>query len=118
MPNRRALRSGLHAPRSPSRGVPRNLEALATDDEDFVVLSFSLPEDDHEALSPAESEVASLVMAGRSNAEIAAVRGTSVRTAANQVASLFRKLRIRSRLQLITNAPLINARTGRRGPAT
>jgi DNA-binding CsgD family transcriptional regulator len=96
-----------------TRVVPRELEALATDDEDFVVLSFPLPRDGRETLSPAESEVASLLMAGRTNAEIAALRGTSLRTTANQVASLFRKLGVRSRLQLVTSAPLVDARTER-----
>lgn len=52
------------------------------------------------ALTAAESEVAALVLAGRRNAEIAAARGTSLRTVANQVASVFRKLGVGSRLHL------------------
>jgi DNA-binding CsgD family transcriptional regulator len=116
MTTRRAVRSEVHAPRATGAGiVPRDLEALADEDEDFVVLSFSLPQHNHETLTPAESEVASFVVAGRTNAEIAALRGTSVRTAANQVATLFRKLGVRSRLELVTSAPLLESRAQRKG---
>jgi DNA-binding CsgD family transcriptional regulator len=54
---------------------------------------------DEAKLSPAEREVAELILRGRDNASIAAARGTSVRTIANQVASLFAKLGVRSRAQ-------------------
>jgi len=84
-----------------------DLEVLVTDDEDFVVLSFAIPRDKPRDLSPAESRVAVLVALGRSNAEIAKMRGASVRTVANQVASLFRKLGVHSRLELLTSTPLI-----------
>ncbi|HVH45133.1 MAG TPA: helix-turn-helix transcriptional regulator [Labilithrix sp.] len=52
-------------------------------------------------LAPGEREVLQLVLDGYSNTEIAAVRGTSVRTIANQVASLLKKLGARSRYELI-----------------
>lgn len=39
-------------------------------------------------------------MTGASNEEIASLRGRSVNTVAKQVASLFRKLGVRSRLEL------------------
>ncbi|HEX8795208.1 MAG TPA: LuxR C-terminal-related transcriptional regulator, partial [Polyangiaceae bacterium] len=52
------------------------------------------------ALTPTEREVLEAVCAGRSNAAIAAARGTAVRTVANQVASLLRKFRVRSRHEL------------------
>jgi DNA-binding NarL/FixJ family response regulator len=55
-------------------------------------------EDDR--LSAAERAVATLVLRGWSNAEIASHRGTTKRTAANQVASIFRKLGIASRAEL------------------
>jgi DNA-binding CsgD family transcriptional regulator len=72
--------------------------------DEYAVLAF--PDDEGLAgglskdLSDAEKEVAKLLLAGRSNAEIAAARGRSVRTVANQVASIFRKLRVGSRLEL------------------
>jgi len=51
-------------------------------------------------LSSAEREVAELALRGLSNDEIAQARGTSARTVANQLASVYRKLGIGSRLQL------------------
>ncbi|MCK6537711.1 MAG: helix-turn-helix transcriptional regulator [Polyangiaceae bacterium] len=51
-------------------------------------------------LSAAEREVALLVAHGLSNAEIARARGVSPNTVANQIASLFRKLGVGSRLEL------------------
>lgn len=51
-------------------------------------------------LTAAEREVAEQILEGASNAKIAARRNTSVRTVANQVASLLVKLRVRSRAEL------------------
>lgn len=52
-------------------------------------------------LSPAERAVLAYVTRGDSNAQIAAARRTSVRTVANQVAKLLRKLGASSRFDLI-----------------
>lgn len=52
------------------------------------------------ALSPAEEAVALLAARGRSNREIAALRGTSARTVANQLARVFAKLGVGSRAGL------------------
>lgn len=51
-------------------------------------------------LTEAERGVASCIAKGMSNAAIAEARGTHVRTVANQVASLFRKLGVASRAEL------------------
>lgn len=51
-------------------------------------------------LSASEAHVLKLIVGGRSNAEIAAERRTSVRTVANQVASILRKLGVGSRYEL------------------
>jgi DNA-binding NarL/FixJ family response regulator len=51
-------------------------------------------------LTAAEQEVATLLLDGRDNAGIAKERGTSLRTTANQVASIFRKLGVSSRAEL------------------
>jgi DNA-binding CsgD family transcriptional regulator len=73
--------------------------------KEMAVLSYPLqPGDLPESLTEAEREVALAIVAGRSNAEIAAHRGTSPRTVANQVASLFAKLGLRSRNELATLA--------------
>ncbi len=52
-------------------------------------------------LSASEYSVARLAMEGKSHAEIAAVRGTSQRTVANQLQSVFSKLKVSGRLELI-----------------
>lgn len=51
-----------------------------------------------DSLTTAEDAVARLLARGCTNREIALRRGTSERTVANQVASIFQKLRIDSRL--------------------
>jgi DNA-binding CsgD family transcriptional regulator len=52
-------------------------------------------------LTPAEADVLALVVQGASNAQIARARGVSVRTIANQVASLLRKVGAGSRYELV-----------------
>ena len=78
--------------------------------EELIILSFSslrcaLPG----ALTHAERRVATLLLEGLSNQEIARLRGTSVRTVANQAAAIFKKLGVRRRAQLgdgLTAPPL------------
>lgn len=53
------------------------------------------------SLSSAEREVARLVYEGYANREIAARRHTSARTVANQLASIYRKMGINSRQELV-----------------
>ncbi len=53
-----------------------------------------------DGLSPAEAHVLALVLDGYDNASIAEARNTSVRTTANQVATIFRKLGVGSRGEL------------------
>jgi DNA-binding NarL/FixJ family response regulator len=66
------------------------------------VFSFPLPAPTlPNSLSEAERDVAIVVLAGMSNTEIAVARGTSTRTVANQVASLLRKLGVRSRTEAV-----------------
>ena len=60
--------------------VPGDLIALESEDGELAVLSFTLPADDAISLSPAESDVARHILAGRSNSEIAALRRCSTRT--------------------------------------
>jgi len=61
------------------------------------------------ALSQAEGDVASRVILGQSNAGIASARGTSVRTVANQLQSIYRKMRIQSRAELVVAVLRIKA---------
>jgi DNA-binding NarL/FixJ family response regulator len=66
-----------------------------------LVISFPTPDVDwRQVLSPAEIAVAEDALAGLSNAQIAAKREAAVRTIANQMASVYRKVGVRSRLEL------------------
>lgn len=73
---------------------------LDLEDKELVVIRIDPEVRSLDALSASEREVAGLLLDGLSNAEIAEIRGTSVRTIANQVASLFKKLGVRSRSEL------------------
>lgn len=53
-----------------------------------------------EALTPAEEQIADLVAAGRTNREVAARLFVSVRTVETHLASIYRKLGVRSRSEL------------------
>src|SRR5215831_19191309 len=99
--------------RSPSAGSkdgiplpppPRDLSALplAFEGEEYAVLSFSTELDEPPAsLSGAERDVLRALMRGWTNAEIAENRGTAVRTVANQVQALYRKVGVCSRAELV-----------------
>jgi DNA-binding NarL/FixJ family response regulator len=87
--------------------APPDLQALESEDGQVMVLSFSVPDGSRARLTQAESAVATHLLEGRSNADIARLRRTSERTVANQVASVYRKLGVKSRLELLVFAPLV-----------
>ncbi len=74
--------------------------------DEYAVLSFGVqpqsPSEDVAAhcLTAAERSIAELVLGGHTNTAIARARGTSVRTVANQVTALYRKLGVASRREL------------------
>jgi len=71
------------------------------------------PEESWAPLSPGERDVARLARTGLSNAEIARARGTSPRTVANQLARIYRKLGMGSRMDLaVAKAAMIECRSG------
>jgi DNA-binding CsgD family transcriptional regulator len=83
---------------------PRGLEAytFAVADDDYAIFTF--PTSDAEpppGMSAAEREIVRAVVEGRSNKEIAAERGTSPYTVANQLRSIYAKLGVSSRFELI-----------------
>jgi DNA-binding NarL/FixJ family response regulator len=97
-------------PRGPklSPAIPTPLDLRATrasvGAEKLVVFSLPLgPPALPETLSPAERAIALALLDGRSNSEIAKARRTSVRTVANQLASLFRKLGVGSRAEAVAS---------------
>lgn len=70
--------------------------------QDLAVLSFELRElEVPPVLSEAEQHVIAGVLRGWSNARIASERGRAVRTIANQLAAVFRKLEVHSRRELV-----------------
>lgn len=86
-----------------SRSVPAGLVVFHIDvaGARLALLSFEVTDSVAlPALSHAERAVMLAILHGRSNAEIAAARGTTPRTVANQVARLFAKLGVRSRAEL------------------
>ncbi len=56
--------------------------------------------DDNDRLTAAERAIAALVAGGYSNQQIARLRGTAPRTIANQLAGLYRKLGVTSRVEM------------------
>lgn len=88
---------------APPIRAPAGLRALlfAAGGEEFVLLEWPARAQARPAgFGTAESEVLRLLEAGLGNAEIARVRHRSPRTVANQVARIYRKLGVRSRLEL------------------
>lgn len=96
----RARRVAPHLPFLPDAPEGLELDFIEVDGERFAVLSHSIRHSPPRDLTRAEREVVEHVVAGRSNAQIAARRGTSVRTVANQLAAIFRKLAVGSRREL------------------
>jgi DNA-binding NarL/FixJ family response regulator len=92
---------------APDRDVacrpPPGLEVVSIEVQgrELVLLRFPIPAPRlPRNLSRAEREVVAGVLKGHSNAEIAAHRGTSLRTVAVQLQSIFRKLGVGSRTEL------------------
>lgn len=74
---------------------------LQLGDHELVVLSVDDgPQQPVEGLTEAERAVALDAVAGSSNKEIAERRGSKVRTVANQLAAVYRKLGVASRAEL------------------
>jgi DNA-binding NarL/FixJ family response regulator len=93
---KRARRATAVAPPSGFAGARFEFQG-----EEFVVLSVPVASvDTLSNLTEAERCVIHGVLEGMSNALIARQRGSSRRTVANQIASAFRKLRVRSRSEL------------------
>jgi len=68
--------------------------------DQFAVVSWPVAPRVQRSLTPALSHVLAGILEGRTNAAIAAGRGTSVRTVANQVAALLRIYQVSSRFEL------------------
>lgn len=88
------------APVPPPPGL--SLEALEANAANALVLSFPVPEANGHAsrLTNAERAVAQGILAGLTYGQVAERRGVSHRTVANQMAAVFAKLKVSSRLDL------------------
>jgi DNA-binding NarL/FixJ family response regulator len=85
---------------SPPPGL--SIEELETGDSGAVILSFPVPDVSTHArrLTSAERAVAHGILHGLTYGQVAEKRGVSERTVANQVAAVFSKLKVASRLDL------------------
>jgi DNA-binding CsgD family transcriptional regulator len=84
------------------RPAPRlTAETFALGDVEFVVFELHHDPTLPAAFSPAERQIARLLHQGASSAEIARQRRVSYRTVANQLASMYRKLGVNTREELL-----------------
>jgi DNA-binding NarL/FixJ family response regulator len=100
---------GIPAQSDP-RAPPRDLDVTRFDGVDGEMIVLAFPIDDLAAnatLTPAEHAIVTALESGKSNAEIARERGTSARTVANQIASVFRKLKVGSRAELVATRAVL-----------
>lgn len=87
-----------------SRPSARATKAILSQNQQYARQSICVARPDNELsswLSPAEYAVTRLLVEGRSYEEMAALRHTSKRTVANQLASAFHRLRISGRAELL-----------------
>ncbi len=99
MSRRAAKRVAARSDSAPARDF--RIARFSLGPEEFAVISLPMPDSAAlSSLSSSEREVAALALAGRSNRSIAEQRGTSPRTIANQIQSIYRKLGVGSRTEL------------------
>lgn len=71
------------------------------DGDEYVLLAFPIPTwNIPETLTSVERAIASAILHGESNEEIARSRQTSIHTVSNQIARIFSKLAVSSRIDL------------------
>jgi DNA-binding NarL/FixJ family response regulator len=86
-----------------------NARELDRGGERLLLFHFRTTEAPLPTLTRAEREVVHGVLTGKSNAAIAAARGASPHTVANQLAKIYRKLKVGSRWELLTRFPQLEA---------
>jgi len=90
-------------------GPALHAQALAAstfelDGLEFVLFEFGLCSPHCACLTASENAVVALLAAGYATGQIAAARRVSYRTVANQLASIYRKLAVNSRTELLAAA--------------
>jgi DNA-binding NarL/FixJ family response regulator len=94
-------------------GLRRKLAEAAVAGERLLIGAYPLVDERCVAtLSDAERDVVAHLVAGSTNGDIARRRGTSEHTVANQVQSIFRKLRVRARGELVARLQAKNQDVG------
>jgi DNA-binding CsgD family transcriptional regulator len=78
-----------------------NRSTIVEEASTLQVWSIPRPERRHASLPPAELAVVGWLVEGLSYHDMARLRGTSKRTIANQIASVFRRLRVSGRNELL-----------------
>ncbi len=82
----------------------KDVRRLAVGDQELLIVEVDDSPLELEELTESENAVARAVVAGRSNKEIAAERGVSVKTIANQLRAIYEKLGVASRFELVALA--------------
>lgn len=103
----------------PSGPAPRDLfvTTLRIAGREYAIVSFPIaPDDLPSSLGEVEKQVLAAILEGKSNAEIARQRGTSRYTVANQVASVYRKLGLSSRAEVVARFARTQPSSGPREP--
>lgn len=102
----------IRAPADPATsGSADARDGEASGQDSYVIVSLPVSAGQWQRdLTDAELDIALWILQGESNKRIAARRGTSVRTVANQIAGIYQKLGVTSRAELA-------ARTTRRDRA-
>jgi DNA-binding NarL/FixJ family response regulator len=113
---------GLQSPRSVQEfAAPRKLAAISLlgGKDEYVLFSFSItPTEVPVELSSAEQDVVQRILEGCSNAEIAKLRRSSTNTVANQLRSIYSKLGVSGRLELVQHCVAGRRRAARKlGPS-
>jgi DNA-binding NarL/FixJ family response regulator len=91
----------LHAGRGHWSTVSTRVEQLGDHENELFIVSERPEPSLSGLLSRGEIDVLSLLMEGKSYAQISARRATSSRTVANQIANVYKKLRVSGRLELL-----------------
>jgi DNA-binding CsgD family transcriptional regulator len=104
--------SSLPSPATSPSPLPKGVSVTAVSIGGVRGLVIDIPAQCAElptGLTEAEREIVTLLLEGRSNQEIATLRGRSYRTVANQLAAIYRKLSVASRAELIASLDLRSA---------
>lgn len=95
---RRAIVRPPESPATPARDLRATVARVGG--LEVMVVSYPSPDGGRPALSEGERDVVRLALDGRSNREIAAARGTSLRTVVKQLDAAYKKLGVHSRTEL------------------